>query len=411
MKYPKHLIVFGNASNAFQGNRTLSTGEVVRNYVATVADIGNNITIEEDLDKTYNEASLDLPAIRNEFFNTIDFKRFDVFKIYFKYFNTKEEADAATVDNLDLIFDGYIESTPMSESKMDGLNYNSLGLRSTAGLFYETNSPVRFFDGTLQTIIDTIIQYSVSTYFLTGLEVDSNISQNWVFKVGTTHFIGEVFDNIRKNYALKIFQKSNGVLKIQLPSSFGSHFNPWIMDVLNNVFEIDYGDVSQNLDSVVVIGTNCIGVAFDPITYQLKNGVLRENLVSSIIPDNRLLNPKVVVRRDLFNSEDCQRVARELLLEIAKNYVITIKALYEPGVQLNDVFIVNNSKKILNNQLWIVKHKTVEINKDGAATMTIKGYSNSLVEFPEDILISATGILDTDILELTDRVINATELH
>ncbi len=72
-------------------------------------------------------------------------KRFDVFKIYFKYFENKADADSAGIDDLDLIFDGYVEATPMSESKMSGLNYEGLSLKSTAGLFYETNSPVKFF--------------------------------------------------------------------------------------------------------------------------------------------------------------------------------------------------------------------------------------------------------------------------
>ena len=411
MKYPKHLIVFGNASNAFQGTRTLSTGEVIKNYAATVADIGNNITITEDIKKTYNEATIDLPAIQNEFFNTIDMKRFDVFKIYFKYFDNKEDAEAAGVDDLDLIFDGYVESTPMTESKTEGLVYNGLRLKSTAGLFYETNSPVKFFDGTINTIMEAVQQYGVSTYFLTGLEIDPNISANWVLKVGTNNFLGEVFDNIRKSYSINIYQESDGNLRIRLPSSFSEFQNPWIMDLLTNAFEVDYGDVSQNTDSIIIVGTNCVGVAFDPITYQLKNGVLRENLVSSIVPNNRLLNPRVIVRRDLYNTEDCQRVARETLLEVAKNYVISVKCLYDPEIQLGDTFIINNSRKVFNTQIWIVKSKTINISKDGAATLDIKGYSNCLVDFPEDILISATGILDTDILELTDRVVSATELH
>ena len=120
MIYPKHLIEFGNASNAFE-KITLENGEVTLDYIGTLADIGNNIVIEEDLYKTYNTASLELPAIQNEFFDTIDFKRFDVFKIYFKYFENKSDADSATKDDLDLILDGYIDSTPMRESKLEGV--------------------------------------------------------------------------------------------------------------------------------------------------------------------------------------------------------------------------------------------------------------------------------------------------
>lgn len=407
-QYAKHLILFGNGSNAFQYTK-LENGEYVRNYVATVSDIGNNIVIEEDMLKTYNEATLEVPAIRNSYLNTLDLKKYDVFKIYFKYFNNKTEADAATIDDLDLIFHGYINSLPTREDKSSGLIYSDLGLRSTSGLFYETTSLVKYFDSNLQFILETARDYS--NLFNIDFDIDSNIKSNWIFKVGTSNYIGEVFDNLRKDYAINIFQKPDGVMNISLPSSFYPKEESFIMDLKTNVFEIDYGDVTQNVDTIIVLGTNCVGIAFDPIAYQLKRGVLPKDLVNSINPDKSTLNPLMIFRRDLYSEEDCQRVAREKLLSLCKNYVITLKCKFEPSVQLGSQFIVINSNKLSPNQVWIVKHRHIEINKTGGAIMTIKGYSNSISEFPEDLVLDSSGIYDTDILELGSRIESVTTLH
>lgn len=410
MKHPKHLILFGNASNAFKVVE-LETGERIRQYSATIADLGNNIVIEEDLTKTYNTATLELPAIKTEFLDTIDLKKYDVFKIYFKYFDTKEEADNANIEDLHLIFNGYVAETPMSESKTTGLVYPELRLRSTSSLLYESATQIDYFSGDLNLILETADKYSSLFAFIPKVEIDKNIKPTWVFNVSGGNFLGPVLDNLRKDYALHIFQKPNGNLFIGLPSSFDLDRQHYIMDVHSNVRNIDYGDVTQNVDCIIVLGTNCLGIAFDPIAYQMKQGVLPKNLKPSVVPDKSLLNPRMIFRRDLFNEEDCQRIAREQLLEMGKNYAITIDCLYDPLLGLGDTFIVTNSQRIKPNQIWVVKNKSTSISKSGAAVMTITGYSNSIIEFPEDIVLSPEGVFDTDILELSQKVDNVTRLH
>ena len=73
------------------------------------------------------------------------------------------------------------------------------------------------------------------------------------------------------------------------------------------------------------------------------------------------------------------------------------------------MFVVKNSKKINEFQKWIIKKRTVSISKSGLICNII-AYSNSIQDLPEDILLSSTGVLDTDVLALTDREIIATVL-
>lgn len=40
----------------------------------------------------------------------------------------------------------------------------------------------------------------------------------------------------------------------------------------------------------------------------------------------------------------------------------------------------------------------------GNISSEIVGYSNSVTDFPSDILLSSSGILDTDILGITEKV-------
>lgn len=403
--YPKHFIVFGNSSNAFEKNKV--TGE--NNYILTIADIGDNIRIERDLHKTFNTAEITLPSLQTELIDTFNLKKYDVFQIYFKYFNTKSEAESASIMDLDLIFDGYIEETPISESKMNGLVYGNLKMKSTAGLLYEISTQIPFFKSTMEVILDWA--HRDSNLYIPGFIVDKSISPNWLFNINASNYLGEVFDNMRKNYAIQIFQKYDSYISITLPSTFKPKEEAFIMDLNENVTEIDYGDTAQHIDTVIVLGTNCIGIAFDPIAYQLKRGVIPEDLKNSVIPDKSLLNPRMLNRRDLFSEEDCQRVAREELLKTAKNYTITLKCKFDSSLELGDNFIVINSKKLSPNQIWTVKHQTIDLSKGGGAMMTIIGYSHSLEDYPEDILLSPEGVLDTDILGVTSKAYSAMRLH
>jgi hypothetical protein len=378
MKYPKHLLVIKDK----------------------VMNIGNNITIEEDIDASYITMTFELPYIKTDNFDTTDIKKYDNCELYFAWFNSTDERDAANTEDMHKVITGYIDSFTRSESKDTGIVYN-ITVKSTWGLAYERSSEIKYFTGTIPTIIDHAIQNSSLAQYIHDIDI-RGISENLVINVDSSIYLGEVFKKMSEDYIFKVYQINDGTLRVWTPTYFiSNNNNVHQYDLTQNVFNIDYGDGQNNIDCVIVYGTNVSGVAFDPIAYMLKNQ-------SEVIPtpqtiDQGKLNPLKIERRDLYSEEDCQKVAREKLVELARNYTITLTVDYDPTHQLGDMFVIKNSKIVPEEQKWIIKKRTVTISKEDISC-SIVAYSNSVTDFPDDILISSTGILDTDMLEITDKV-------
>ena len=184
----------------------------------------------------------------------------------------------------------------------------------------------------------------------------------------------------------------------------------YVFDLKQNVTNIDHGEITNNVDCVIVYGLNCLGVAFDPIAYQLKMGVGEEDITPNIVPTKDNINPLRIYRRDLMGEEDCQSVAKSKLVELARNYSISFGCEYDPRYKVGNMFVIKNSKKIKDTQKWIIKKIDVNINK-GDIGMTVTAYSNSVSDFPDNILLPSSGLLDTDVLEITEQITNVTELR
>lgn len=368
-----------------------------------VFDLGNDIIIDENLDDIFMSGSVSLPKIESETWSTLDLKKYDVLKIYFKFFDSEEERQTATIDDMKLIFDGYIDTLPVSEDKSSGINYNGLSFKSTIALLWERTAPLPFTSLPVLNIINLGLEYTELQFLIPSIEYDANIPDYFVPKIDSTKYFGNVLEQLRQKYAIHTYQKGDGSLVIKFPSSFYGTDRPlYEYDLQTNIFNIDYGDIAQKVDCVCVLGMNCVGVAFDPIAYNLKQGLSPDGEVVEI--DKTKLNPLYIVRRDVFNREEAQLLAREKLVELAKNYAITFSCVYEPDQQIGDMFVIKNSSVIDENQKWIIKSRAVELNKTNISC-SISAYSNSIQDLPEDLLLSATGILDTDILEITDREI------
>lgn len=382
MQYPKHYLIIRD-----------------KQY-----DIGNNFVIEEDLDKCFNTMTFDIAYIEGEKNNlewsTKDIGYHDRIQLYFNFFNTPDERDSATIEDMELIFDGYIEENPLSENKSDGIKWTGIKCNSTFGLAYERTTQTDFFNANMSLIIEKAIDELNLGDFIPAYFLDYNISDNLILNISSTKYFGEVCDNIKQKYAFQIFQKGDGTLYITTPAYFNQQsIEAYEYDLESNVFNINYGNISTNINCVCVIGNNGIGIAYDPIAYQLMRGVRQDELQTNITPDPIYLYPRYIYRRDLEGDEACQDIARNKLVEYAKNYTISFKTIFVPTQKLGEVFIIKNSKKIPENQKWIIKRRTITINKEDISC-EITGYSNSISDFPDDILLDATGILDTDILNV-----------
>jgi hypothetical protein len=370
-----------------------------------VYDIGNNITIEEDLDTIYISGSLDLPNITTNEWSTQGLRKYDTLNIYFKYFDNEVDRQQSNINDMQVIFTGYIDTLPTSEDKSSGLNYNGLGFKSSIALAWERSAIIPFASRKVIDIITQALEYTKLNLLIDSIEYDSNIPDYFTPKVDSTYYFGNVLEQLKDNYAIQTYQKGNGTLVIKQPSSFYSgERTVFEYDLTTNIFNIDYGDITQKVDCVCVFGLNDAGIAFDPIAYQLRLGQTPTG--ETISPNPEDLNPLYIIRRDLLGQEACQLLAREKLIELAKNYAISFDCVYEPNQNVGDMFVIKNSSVIDSNQKWIIKKRTVSISKDNIRC-NITAYSNSIVDLPEDLLLSSTGVLDTDILEIKDRdVIN-----
>lgn len=386
-KYPKHFLLIRNE----------------------LFELGNNFTISESLDTIYNSLNFDLPFFETESWTTKNLSRYDTVQLYFKFYETAEERDSARLSTstpelseLDKIFDGYIDRIELSQSKGIGFSYK-LYCKSTMGLTYERSTQVKFFSSDINTMLDKMLSDTNLTQYVDNIYVNG-IRDGKVFKIESTVFLGDVLDQIKQDYAIQIYQNKSSDLFITTPSYFNiQNLEAYEYDVEDNVFDIDYGDITQAVDTVVVVGTNTVGVAFDPIAYQLKYGTKIEDIDTTIAPDPDKLNIRFIYRRDLYDQESCQEIAREKLVEFAKNFTITFSTLFIPTQQIGENFIIKNSPKIPDTQLWTIKNINTNISKTDIKCQII-GYSNSVTDFPDDILLSSSGILDTDILGVTDKV-------
>jgi len=387
-RYPKHLLVIRE-----------------KQY-----NIGNDISLVESYDKVFVTGSFSIPFISTTNWSTDLFRKYDKVQIYFKSFDTPIERDLATIDSLTLIFDGYIDTLELpDENKTSGSNYN-VNIKSTMGLTYERSTEVKFFNGNIFLIVNTGLAETFLSSYIDNIIV-TGVSPNFIMKISSTYFFGKVLEDIKSKYAIKIFQRKKDLI-IKTPVYFNSDtsINTYQYDLQKNVFSINYGEITKSVNCVVVYGNNTVGIAFDPIAYQLAQGVQPENVVSNITPNKSWLNPLYLYRRDLFDTESCQKVAREKLVDLAKNYTISFNTEFDPDQSLGDVFFINNSNKIPATQKWIIKQRNIKISKNNI-TCEIIGYSNSISDFPSDILLSPSGILDTDILNVSKDVTTAFDIR
>ena len=387
MKYPKHFVVIRDKK----------------------FDIGQNYTIDEDLDIPYMKMNFDFPYYETGEWTTKQFRKYDRVQMYFDFFDSPGELARANIDSMPKIFDGYINRMELSEDKSGGSNYK-MYTRSTIGLSYERTIEIPSFSGDINTIMQRSLQQTDILAYIPNIYV-KGISDTMTLKVEGNKYFGKVLDQLREKYAIQTFQVGSGDLYIQTPAYLtGQTVEASVYDLKTNVFNMNYGEITQDVDTVVVVGNNCIGIAFDPIGFQLKKGVALENIQTTISPDSTDLNALFIYRRDLYSQQECQEVAINKLIELARNYQISFDTVFEPTRKVGDMFLINNSDRISSTQKWIMKKRTTVIGKDNVKS-TISGYSNSITDFPDDILLSSTGILDTDILEVTEKVANLVSLH
>jgi len=374
-KFPKHLVVIRDK----------------------VIDVTGEISMSFDMTNIYPTCSFELPLFQSGGFDTTTVKNYDNLEIYFNYFDTQFLADTATIDKMYKVFKGYVSDVKSSEG--GGEFKTNVEGAGTAKLFFENTTLTKIFNSNLRTIVNKAIdEVPLFSSMTNSIVIDSNISDNLILKVDSSSNFGKVLQSIQEKYAINIFQQGNGNVIFKWPIyMFQNTATSFDFDLETTVANIDYGSQSNLYDTVVVVGNNCNGIAFDPISYQLKNSLA----VPELNPDPAKLSILFLYRRDVISQESAQEIARNKLLDILKNYTLSFDSIFIPYLYLGDLIRIKNAKKVSKNTLFIVKSMNITIGETVKCSYTC--YNNAAQDFPSDILLSNTGIWDTDILSVKTK--------
>jgi len=406
-KVPRQIMEIGSGTNSIETTEAF------------------NITGEFDIDNLWGTLSFSLPYLLPGQKNVTDtgvlditrLKKFDTVKLY--YDEIENTISPVRPGNLVNVFYGFIDSIKLVKNK-DSIDYSfsalgTMALADDRNLIFERKtgelqnliigSPTRV--GTLDPNDIGILQlaFGAQTSVIVPEVAFIDIEANTLFvNLQGGKKLSEVLKEIRDKYAVIIHQTGNGTLQVFTPffllsSQDSEYLNAygWDFKLGVNMYNLDYGDLTNAINSVVVLGLGgVVGVAVDPVMVQLNAG--SGNAVTQAD-----YNYLVFEQRDLQGVEACQKVARQKLLEITRNFSITFKTKFLPQFAVGQPFIVNDNDRFTSDQIWIIKKFSFTINKDDISC-DITGFANSLDQFPEDIIIDATGIADVDQLEIRTKL-------
>lgn len=414
-------------------------------FIKTVLEVGSgsnsiqttegfNFKGEFDIDNLWGTLTFNLPYLLPgqksvSQAGTLDLtrlKKYDTANLFFGEFERNLDSVTTTTNGMSKVFHGYVDSIRLVKNK-DGFDYeiSALGTMALAGernlAFNRKSGEFKnlLAGGPIQVVGQTgeiLNQDDIGLLQLTfGSELNRIIPEVEFVDIDTdTLFVNvdggenlkEVLSQIRDNYAIIIHQNPNGTLTSFTPffllqarsnvQSFGIS-NAWTFELAVNIFNLDYGDLSSNINSVVVLGyPPAFGMAVDPIAVQLNagsgNAVTQSNY-----------NYEIRENRNLTSDLDCEKTARNILLDKQRNYSVTFKTKFDPRYRVGQPVVINDNDRFNAGQLWIIKKFAYNISKEDVSC-DITVFTNSLTVFPENIVIEPTGIADIGALELRDKL-------
>ncbi len=166
-----------------------------------------------------------------------------------------------------------------------------------------------------------------------------------------------------------------------------------------NIWSLTYPDVSSDYDGVVAYGYETTGKAIDLTSIALKN----------IQPDSFTgkynLNLLKIYRRDLNNSFELNKIAREKLYQIKQENKITFKTDFLPTYRIGMPFTIIDYDRYTGTELFICTKISYTLSKD-TVECTIEGMSSILSLLPDDVVTGDINVADVTQLELNDKTRN-----
>lgn len=371
-----------------------------------ITEMGNNFSPEFDTDAICGTMNFTLPYIdssNEKYFNASDavyfktLKRYTAIALYYAKFDA--DPGTVTVDDLTLVFTGYINKTPQSKSKGSAnLNFECIGM---LGISSEMNLPTNVEVVTGSEYLSTLFAKSgLSTLIPTTDIIDylTTESRSLVVKWGGEPNIKKVLEGLNESYGIKVHQRGDGkVMIFDMLGIFLSELTSWTLKLGESIFDIDYGDVASQINRIVVHGFGGNdGVAADPTALVEKQagfpGFDEENLWST----------EVHYRQDISDVLELEAIARNILFDKLQNNVVTIKTLWEPAMAVNQIVYISDGEKY-DNTKFVVKKVAMSLSKTSAeATLTC--FRSALALAPENMIKDVGGFTDLRTLEVNKEV-------
>lgn len=382
-------------------------------------DLASNINFTFDMDELVGTLGFNLPYIK---FSELSvdltrLKKGDTVKLYYGDFDSDPGEISYTA--LTKVFDGFVDSIKLAKAK-GSINYSLecfglLGLGNSRKLeraTSEMNGPVE--------MVNTLLQLSglqegeiASQGNIPAINVfppenvigiDTDAGTLFIKTTGGQSLMDEL-RNMRKNYALIIHNAGDGKIYVITPTQLLSqpdqlNLNAWEFRLNDNMWEIDYGEVQNDINSVICLGRPpIVGYAVDPAAVQLNAG-------PGVTPGPQNYSYISIERRDLTSEEDCESVARNTLLEIERNYIVSFRTLFKPQFMIGQPVVIYDDDRYPDGKIFFIKKYTVTISKDDVSCY-MSVYANSLTVLPEELVLSPTGIADVDVLDVQYDIANA----
>ena len=339
-QFVKQILVIGSGTNSIQ------------------TELGNDFSLTFNMDNVVPECTFKLPYI--DLGNDVSLKRLkksDQVKLWFGTFD-KDPGDIeiqstdATFDSdgyqtpqqgMYLVFDGIIDKIPLSKSKTDYpysiTAIGSLGIGNelqVARAVKELNTPLDLINTLLQVAnlqigenniaddsLDLFPESKIRLLYSSGSSLEVQIN-------GGTNLIDEI-KSVRERHSLLIFQSGDGLINITTPQQLLSNTDSdnnvggvrtlavWEFRWGDNIFEIDYGELNNDINTVICVGKfGRVGYGVDPIAVQLNAGVNDDGSNKTIQPQH--YKYITIQRRNVSSPEELERMDQVIVKKLKLRY-------------------------------------------------------------------------------------------
>jgi len=388
---------------------------------------GDNFQGKIDMDSLYGTLTFTLPyqALDNltvatsegqqsTIISSLRLRKNMLVRLYFKELQTNQDVN---IEDMDLIFNGKINKVPVRKEKTN-IDY-TIECEGTLAFSHNSKPTVNVNETEITSIPYVILQRGNlqagpdNEFALSNPNQVQNLIpiadvKNYLgfmngitAKVNAANTTADVIKSFRDRYGIIFIQQLSGEVYVYAMTGLllQSQTEAWEFDTNKNIFNIEYTDTTSDIDAVIVYGRGgAIGEALDILKIQSKG-------ITPDINGNYNVRTLRLERRDIFDEEALQKIAREKLLEINKNNLVTFSTKFDPDFKIGDLFTINDYDFFSGSEVFFIKSIEWSLAKT-EYDCTITGFANSLAYLPENIIDSSSsvGLADVDTLGITTKV-------